>query len=125
MKVDHAKDLNEKLVEQAIAILSNTIPEQKYDAMRDYFAIKQILQKGTDWRLQPIIKQINILYIYPGRKLHNKLIEEIHTLRDAMQEKRIDSLINSHQTLEGLSTGSTLGLSALVAILLGYLLYRS
>lgn len=102
MKVDHAKDSNEKLIDQAADILSHTIPEQKVDAMKDYHKIIRVLKKGDTWRFGPIIEKLELLYIYPGRKLHNAMIVELHELREEMQEKRINQVIDKQRKKDNL-----------------------
>lgn len=97
MKVDHAKEANEKLLEKAVEVLSRTIPEQKVDAMKDYHKVTRTLEKGTDWRFKPILAKLQMLYMYPGRKLHNAMIVELHKLLEEVREKRINQMIENQR----------------------------
>lgn len=109
MKVDHAKDINEKIIDQAVTVLASTIPEQKIDAMKDYHKVIGLLKNGTDWQFKPIISKLELLYMYPGRKLHNKMIIDMHELRESMQEQRIDKIIENQSkknSLEGVELGN-------------------
>lgn len=115
MKVDHTKELNEKLLEQAVEVLSHTIPEQKIDAMKDYHKVIRTLERGNDWRFKPIIAKLQMLYMYPGRKLHNSMVVELHELLEEVREKRINQMIENQRKkdLGDLPTvGVVLGLPA-------------
>lgn len=97
MKVDHAKEANEKLLEKAVEVLSHTIPEQKVDAMKDYHKVMRTLERGDDWRFKPILAKLQMLYMYPGRKLHNEMIVELHELLEELREKRINQMIENQR----------------------------
>jgi len=97
MKVDHAKEANERLLERVTDILSHTIPEQKIDAMKDYHKVIRTLEKGTDWRFKPIIANLQMLYMFPGRKLHNSVVVELHDLLEEVREKRINQVIENQR----------------------------
>lgn len=113
MKVDYAKDSNEKLIDRAAEILASTIPEQKVDAMKDYHKVIILLKKGDTWRFKPIIEKLDLLYIYPGRKLHNSMIVELHELREEMQEKRINQVIDKQRKKDSRLGQITSGSNAL------------
>jgi hypothetical protein len=99
MKVDHAKDHNEKLLEKAADVLSHTIPEQKVDAMKDYHQVILLLEKGSDWRFKPILSRLQILYMFPNRKQHNIMIKDLHGLLEEIKENRINQLIEKQRNL--------------------------
>jgi len=119
MKVDHAKQTQEKLLEQAVAILSHTIPEQKVDAIGEYHRVIQILKKGNDWKIQPILTQLQMLYMYPGRNLHNEMLSDLHDLLEEVREDRINKVIEKQQSLNGYGDGvSTKGSSKILLMII-------
>jgi hypothetical protein len=125
MKVDHAKSQNERLLEQASSIIARTIPEQKVDAMKDYHKILRVLKKIDDWRLKPIIEQVELLYMYPSRKLHNSVVVEVNELLEETREKRINDMIARQRSLGGFADASATKWWPLIAIFAGiWLIWR-
>lgn len=125
MKVDHAKSQNERLLEQASSIIAHTIPEQKVDAMKDYHKILRVLKKVDDWRLKPIIEQVELLYMYPSRKLHNSVVIEVNELLEETREKRINDMIARQRSLGNFSDAGAAKWWPLVVVFVGiWLLWR-
>ena len=127
MKVDHTKDHNEKLLDQAAAILSHTIPEQQVDAMGDYHKVLLLLEKGDNWRLKPIITRLQMLYLFPSRKLHNAMIQELHDLLEEIKENRINQMIEKQRKrdLGGIDFSPSKSPLWLCLILLAGILYMT
>jgi len=107
MKVDYAKNRDEILLEKASSILSHTIPEQKVDAMKDYHRVIQILRRGSAWEFSPILSQLEMLYMFPGRKLHNSMIKNLSNFLEETKENRINQLIEKQRNLSGLGEVTT------------------
>lgn len=125
MKVDHAKSQNERLYEQAASVIAHTIPEQKVDAMKDYHKIIRILKKADDWRLKPIIANLEMLYMYPSRKLHNGVVVDINDLLEETREKRINDMIEKQRSLSGYGEmGSSRGMWLIAGIVALILFWR-
>jgi len=95
MKTDTLKSSDELLISKSLALLSSAIPEQRSDALQYYFEAIQTLKKVNTWEVKPVIEKLNMLYMYPGRKLHNKSIKELHLIYEKLQEARIDKTLQS------------------------------
>lgn len=117
MKVDALKSSDELLIGKTLDLLSSAIPEQRGDALQYYFEAIQTLKNVNTWEVKPIIPKLNMLYMYPGRKLHNKIIKELHLIYEKLQEARID------KTLQGKFAETEQSSSIARYLFIGLLLY--
>ena len=126
---DKNKSLLEKKIEQCINILTRTYPEQLQDAMQDYLKIILILNpiKQNDWRVISLLSRLDRLYVYPNRKEHNELVNEIHEVKEELHEARIQKNLEKHalQGTEAVSQsyqGFPLQITAMAGITCGVII---
>jgi len=115
IRFDASKTKDEKILDQILTILSETIPEQIADTMEDYVKVLNLLHRIKDPQFSPLINQLKDLYAYPTRDTHNAFMQELHEYKEMIHENRIQNVIRQNKQLGDTTKSSKSVIKWLVA----------
>lgn len=81
---------DEKIVDQAVAIMGRTIPEDRSRAMKNYVDILILLHKLKDPRKEELVESFRDLYVLPDREWHNNVLSDLSDFRETLYREKMD-----------------------------------
>jgi len=123
-KFDAAKSEDEKIVDKAIDLLDKTIPEQKFDAMDDYVKLQVILNKCSHPAKVELIEMLQELHSMPVRSLHNDFKIQLHSFKEELHSDRLHRELTKNKQLSGINMIKNKHLILLIAVIIGFLLWK-